>query len=359
MRMAERAGQVPQVGELLDAATAAVRELVAGCPPGDPIQDRIRKVARAVDRLAALTDSLDATVRRRAGRASPLELNGAVRQMAVSLQRLLGPFTTLETSYQGGGLWAAAARTELEQVLLGLVINAREAMPLGGTVRVSTRRWQLDAPARFRIGCVPAGTWAVLEVHDNGAGVDEPGARHLLDRAEPDGSFGSSLSLATVSSVVTEAGGQIVLDLPAGGGTTLAACFPAIQSPRQRQPATGTASAVLIVDDDEWSRMSAARTLRQAGFGVLEAGHADDAVELLDDVAGSCVRVMLVDAAHLIAGDRPLGERVRHERPEIDVVVTASHRASTGSAADRSVLIKPYAAEELLQRVRERVHHPS
>lgn len=356
--MAERTREVPQVDELLDAAAAAVRELVALCPPGDAIQDRIRQVARAVDRLAALTGSLDATVRRRTGRASPLELNGTVRQMAVSLQRLLGPFTILEASYQAGGLWAAAARTEVEQVLLGLVINAREAMPLGGTVRVSTRRWQLELPTQFRIGCVPAGTWAVLEVHDNGAGADEPGARHLLDRAEADGSFGSSLSLATVSHVVTEAGGQVILDLPASGGTTVAACFPAIQSPRQRQPATGTASAVLIVDDDEWSRMSAARVLRQAGFGVLEAGHADDAMELLDDVAGSCVRVMLVDAAILAVGVRPLGERVRDERPEIDLIVTAGHRASTGGAGDRSVLLKPYAADELVATVRARVSRP-
>ena len=100
--------------------------------------------------------------------------------------------------------------------------------------------------------------------------------------------------------------------------------------------------------------MSAARTLRHAGFGVLEASQAADALELLDDVAGSCVRLMIVDDKLLADGARPFGERVRSERPEVELVVTATHRSSTSGFAE-AVLTKPFSAEDLLQTVRDRL----
>jgi two-component system, cell cycle sensor histidine kinase and response regulator CckA len=349
MNLAEAA-----VGDLLGAAITEVRALLDHCPPGDPMRSGLRKVQQTVERLAALTGDLDGLNRRTTPRATAIDLNAVVRDMMASLQRLLGPFITLETTLHVPTLWAAGDRSRLEQVTLGLVINAREALPLGGKVRVTTRRWVLSHPTAYRIGSLPAGDWAVLEVRDNGAGIDAGGFIHLLEPSSRGLPFDSSLSLSTVSTVVTEAGGHVILDMPDDGGTVLAACFPAVEAPRVRQPATGTANAVLIVDDDEWSRMSAARTLRHAGFGVLEAGHADDAMELLNDVAGSCVRLLVADAKLLQAGLRPLGDRVRLERPEIEIVVTASHRSSTGGDGRTPVLTKPFAPEDLLHTIRDR-----
>jgi CheY-like chemotaxis protein len=167
--------------------------------------------------------------------------------------------------------------------------------------------------------------------------------------------FDSTLSLSTIVGVVSDAGGHVVLDMPIDGGTVLAACLPGATPPRSRQPATGTANAILIVDEDEWTRMSAARTLRHAGFGVLEASQPDDALELLDDVAGSCVRLMIVDAELLSNGPRPLGELIRRERPEVDLVVTATHRASTGGYDQAPILTKPFSPADLLRAVRERL----
>lgn len=348
-------GAVPAISELLQAAIADVRALQESCPPGDPVRAGLEKVRQSVERLAALTGEHDASSRRTSLRVAALDLNSVVRDMVASLQRLLGPFITLETVLHVPTLWAAGDRNRLEQVTLGLVINAREALPLGGKVRVTTRRWVLPQPTTYRIGSLPAGTWAVLEVRDNGTGIDTGGFLHLIEPSSRGLPFDSSLSLSAVSAIVTEAGGQVILDMPDDGGTVLAACFPAVEAPRIRQPATGTASAILIVDDDEWSRMSAARTLRHAGFGVLEAGHVDDALELLNDVAGSCVRLIVVDAKLLLTGPRPLGERIRRERPEIEIVVTAGHRSSTGGDGRTPVLTKPFAPEELLRAIRERL----
>lgn len=343
------------VGELLEAANATVRELLAACAPDDPLQPRLRQVQQTMARLTALTGQLDAAPRFKPGRATPLDLNTVVREMTAPLQRLLGPFIALETVLHPAGLWAAVDRGQIEQVALGLVINAREALPLGGTVRLATRRWAVVQPTQYRVGTLPAGVWSALEVRDNGAAVDERSMRHLLDPSMRGLAFDSTLSLSTVAAIVYDAGGHIVLDMPNGGGTVLAACLPTVLPPRSRQPATGTANAILIVDDDEWTRMSAARTLRHAGFGVLEASHANDALELLDDVAGSCVRLMIVDARLLSSGSRPLGDQVRRERPEVDVVVTAMHRSSTGGDDQAPILTKPFSPDDLLRAVRERL----
>lgn len=342
------------MGELLQAANAAVRELLDGCPPNDPMQPGLRKVQQTMERLSALAGQLETSERHHAARATLLDLNSVLREMVPSLQRLLGPFITLETLFHVPSLWAAADRGRIEQVALGLVINAREALPLGGKVRLASRRRVLEDATQYRIGSLPAGIWAVLEVRDNGAVSDDRSLRDLLDPSARRLPFDSSLSLSTVSSLVADAGGHVILDMPDGGGTVLAACFPAAQPPRARQPATGIANAVLILDDDEWSRMSAARTLRHAGFGVLEAGHVDDALELLDDVAGSCVRLMLVDAKLLDNGPRPLGERIRRERPDVDLLVTASHRSSTGGVGQAPILTKPFSSDDLLRAIRER-----
>ncbi len=343
------------IGEALEVAKTTLRELLAACAPDDPLQPRLQQVHQTMAHLTVLAGQFDAAPRFNPVRATPLDLNTVVREMAAPLQRLLGPFISLETAFHLPGLWAAVDRGQIEQVALGLAINAREALPLGGTVRLATRRWVVDQPTPYRVGILPVGVWSALEVRDNGATVDERRMRHLLDPSMRRLPFDSTLSLATVAAIVSNAGGHVVLDMPNGGGTTLAACLPTVQPPRSRQPATGTATAILIVDDDEWARMSAARTLRHAGYGVLEASQANDALELLDDVAGSCVRLMIIDARLLSAGARPLGERVRRERPDVDLVVTATHRSFAAGEDQASILTKPFSPEDLLRAVRERL----
>lgn len=353
-RSAESEATASGFGELLQAADATVRELLSACAPGDPLHRRLQQVQQTMARLTAMAGPSDEAPPRTA-RAMPLDLNTVVREMTATLQRLLGPFISLETALHLSGVWAAVDRSQVEQVALGLVINAREALPLGGTVRLATRPWVVDQLTQYRVGALPPGAYSVLEVRDNGPGVDERSMRHLLDPSVHRLAFNSTLSLSTVAATVHEAGGQVVLDMPIGGGTVLAACLPSVPRPRFRQPATGTASAILIVDEDEWTRMSAARTLRHAGFGVLEARTAHDALELLDDVAGSCIRLVIADVTMLSSTSGSLGDLVRRERPEVDVMVTAMHRSSNGGPDHVPVLTKPFSPEDLLRAVRERL----
>ena len=192
-------GGTQAIGELVQAASAAVRDLMDRCPPGDPIGTGLRKVQQSMERLAVLTGQLPGTPGHASARATPLDLNSVVREMVAPLQRLLGPFINLETELHLPGLWAAGNRSQFEQVAFGLVINAREALPLGGKVRLATRRWVLAESTRYRIGTLGAGIWAVLEVRDNGAGIEAGGIRHLLEPSSRGLPFDSSLSLSTVS----------------------------------------------------------------------------------------------------------------------------------------------------------------
>jgi two-component system cell cycle sensor histidine kinase/response regulator CckA len=348
------------IGQLVQAANETVRELIAECPPGDPIGTRLALVERTMRRLTLLTGQLNTVGRGIPGRATPLNLNSVVSQLSPSLQRLLGPFITLECALHPDGVWAAGDRGQMEHVALGLVINAREALPLGGAVHLGAHRWTVETERHYRVGSLPVGDWAVLEVRDNGSGIDERAMRYLLEPSLSGLPFDSSLSLATVAMIVRDAGGQMVLDTGRATGTSLAACFPMVRPPRARQPATGTANAILVIDDDEWARMSGARILRRAGFSVLEAEHGDAAIELLDDVAGSCVRLVLVAADLPQQGANPLIDRFHAERPEIEIVLTRDIH-SQGSAADFSgvVLAKPFVADTLVKVVAERLARPA
>ena len=346
------------LGEQLHAAGVTVRELLEHCGPDHPMRGRLQQVHDTMERVAALTGQLDGLARRKHPRATSLDLNGVVLQLTPSLQRLLGPFVALETALNPRGLWAAVDRGQIEQVALGLVINAREALPLGGVICIGTRYCVLEEGRSHRVGELSPGEWAMLEVTDNGTGVDERTVHHMFEPSVKGLPLDSSLSLATVSAIVRDAGGQMVLDTKPGGGTMLAACFPAVQPRRTRLPATGSACAVLVVDDDEWTRLSAARTLRRAGYGVLEAEHADAALELLDDVAGSCVSLVLVDHRLASAGSRPLGDRIHSERPDVHLLIATSPPATMTLGANRSVLEKPFTRDDLLRAVSERIPVP-
>ena len=169
------------LGEQLRAAGATVRELLEDCAADHPMRGRLQEVHDTMLRVAAFTAHLDGLARRRHPRATSLDLNSVVLQLTPSLQRLLGPFIALETALNPRGLWAAVDRGQIEQVALGLVINAREALPLGGVICVGTRHCVLAEAQRHRAGELSAGEWAMLEVSDNGTGVDERTVRYLCE----------------------------------------------------------------------------------------------------------------------------------------------------------------------------------
>lgn len=346
----------PRMGELVVAAAGTVRELLDRCLAGDPIRPQLQAIQLTMQQLATLTGQLNHTSRRRLP-ATSIDVNSVVQQLEPSLQRLLGPFISLNTSLDPSGIRVAADRSQLEQVLLALVINGREALPLGGVISVATRPLTVAATLRFRVGQLAAGDWVLLEVRDHGGVVDDVSLRQLIEPSLRTRPFDSSLSLSTMSAIVRELGGQVVFDTTRDDGTMLAAAFPASPRARRLPLDDGGTVAVLVADDDEWSRLSVTRVLRRAGWGVLEAEHATRALDLLDDVAGSCVRLVLVGARMRCADGGLLVERVRRARPDLALLIIDD--ADTGALpAAPNRLNRPVQADLVLRLVGQHLPVP-
>ncbi len=347
----------PRLSELVVAAAGTVRQLLEHCTAGDPIVPQLQQVQRTMQRLAALTGQLNDTKRRRAP-ATSIDLNSVVAQLKPSLQRLLGPFISLQTALHPSGAWAAADRGQLEQILLALVVNGREALPLGGVICVATRPLTVGATLRFRVGELAAGDWVLLEVRDTGGTVDDASLRQLIEPSPHRRPFDSSLSLSTISAIARDLGGQVVFDTTRDHGTMLAAALPASTRARGSRLDGAGAVAVLVADDDEWSRLSVARTLRRGGWGVLEAEHATRALELLDDVAGSCVRLLLVSARLRCTDGVALTERIRAGYPDLTLLTIDDARTAAPLLAPDQVT-RPVRADAVLRLVRRYLPPPA
>ena len=355
-------GLAQEIGNLMTAAGNEVRELLLECGPAHPLRERLDDLHGPLTRAALITRQLNTFARRQPRRPVLTDFNQLVLQLLPLVQRLAGPFVVVEKSLVDDGAWLEADSGQLEQVLLNLVANARDAMPLGGTLRLATFRWRLESERSHRYGTLPAGEWSVLEVSDSGTGMDVEVLDQLFEpffTTKCPGQ-GTGLGLAAVYGVARQLGGQVMVNSAPGIGSTLAVCVPAREAPIARPLVSGGPEAILVVDDDEWVRTVTSRILRRAGYGVLEADHATSALELLRDVAGGCVRLVLTDI--LMAGEngRALAEAVRRDYPSVKLVLMSgnavdSFPAALASAEFGPILNKPFTALELLEAVRARV----
>ncbi len=352
-------GLAEDIGNLLTAAGGNVRELLAECPPEHPMKERLDDLRESLQSASTVTRQLNAFARRQPRRPVLNDLNQVVAQMRPLVERLAAPFIVVEESLATGGAWLEADFGQLEQILLNLVANARDAMPLGGTLNLGTFRWDVPTERAHRYGTLPAGVWTVLEVRDSGAGMEADVLEHLFEpffTTKVPGQ-GTGLGLAAVYGLARQLGGQVIVDTEPGKGSALAVCLPAKAAPVGR-PLTGDDPlAIMVVDDDEWVRSVTSRILRRAGYGVLEAEHAASALELLRDVAGGCVRLVLTDV--LMSGMNGLGlaDAVRRDHPGVSVVLMsgcAQHLLGEeySESAYGPVLAKPFTSAELLDAVR-------
>ena len=328
--------------------------------PLAPYVDEIGARLRHVEKMAAVARR-NTFARRPPRRPALIDLNTVVLHMRPLVQRLAGPFIAVEELLAVGGAWLEADFGQLGQVLLNLVANARDAMPLGGSLRLGTFRWDRPTEHSHRYGTLPGGSWTVLEVRDTGTGMDADVLEHLFEPffTTKSPGEGTGLGLAAVYGLARQLGGQVIVDSTTGQGSTFAVCLPAKEAPAGRPLSGNAPAAILVVDDDEWVRTVTARILRRAGYGVLEADHATSAMELLRDVAGGCVRLVLTDIMMAGMNGHALAEVVRRDHPGVQVVLMSGgtsdvHPEELSDAESGRVLTKPFTAVELLEAVRVR-----
>ena len=334
-----------------------------------PDYSDLMQIRQNTHRAAALVRQLLAFSRKQTLNPALLSVQDVVSDSQYLLNRLIGEKVTL-TMEHGRDLWAVRAdHQQLEQALMNLVVNARDAMPNGGMVTIATRNSTLEDQNPTQGVDIPAGDYVEISVSDNGAGI-EP---HLIDRVfdpffttKPVGE-GTGLGLSTVYGIVKQSGGFIFAENRPEGGARfrilLLRAYPGVDDvPRRRDPPaadrrdlTGE-GAVLLVEDEDPVRSFASRALRLRGYEVFEAASAEEAMKLLSDTANH-VDVLVSDVVMPGMDGPTFAVQARQMRPGLRVVFISgyaedSFRRNLGDH-DFLFLPKPFSLTDLTAKVKE------
>jgi two-component system cell cycle sensor histidine kinase/response regulator CckA len=344
---------------ILNYADLALAEL----GDADPVGEDVQEVRMAAERAAALTRQLLVFARREVGQPQALDLAEILQDTQSLLHRTLGEDVELVTVVEPE-LWPVCVdRSQLEQVLMNLAINARDAMPAGGLLRIAIDNVHITGGGDEE-GSMPPGEYVHLLVADDGVGMSAGTAEHAFEpffttKAPGDG---TGLGLATVYGIVIEAGGQIDLASELGRGTRVDLWLPASrgaapEAPSQESPGApaGRGERVLVVEDEHAVRALATRMLTAGGYDVVEAGGAVDALAV---AAAHPPDVLLADVVMPGMSGSTLAEELRSRHPELAVVMVSGYTDDVtmrhGLAGRRGLFLeKPYTQPALLHAVRD------
>ncbi len=336
-------------------------------PPDHVVQEDLREIRRAADRATKLTRQLLAFARRQISDPQVISLNDLLADMDRMLRRLIREDITLVIA-PAPELWPTRADVgQIEQVIVNLVVNARDAMPDGGRLTIETRNVTLDEEfARTHPSVIP-GPYVMVAVSDNGVGMDAQTMQHLFEpffTTKPPGA-GTGLGLATCYGIVKQHGGTIWAYSEVGCGSTFMFYLPRAEGePTQlrRGEEAGElprgSERILLVEDDQLVRDMAARVLRGQGYTVLVAAHGEEALQMAADPESPPVDLLLTDVVMPRLGGRALAEQLMAHYPGMKVLYTSGYTDTAivhhGQLEEGlSFLHKPFTPAALIRKVRE------
>jgi hypothetical protein len=354
-----------------DLSTEQVKELLAEHEQLQPVLSDIGQVRDAADQAIRVTRQLLTFARHDVVQPEVLDLNDAVEGAGQLLHRTIGEHINLELTTEPE-LWAIKAdRGQLEQVLVNLAVNARDAMPRGGKLTIDTHNLTADAAyAAARPGLGP-GRYVRLRVSDTGTGMDQATIERVFEPffTTKSKGHGTGLGLATVYGIITQAGGTIQIYSEPGFGTTITALFPATTDTAAPRPAVpppspgeqqGNGETILLLEDEESLRGLANRILTGHGYGVVQAATGSHAVQHAANPANT-VDLLLTDIVMPGMLGTDVAERVHHHRPGLPVVYMSGYaqpildtHGATGP--DMDILEKPFTETTLLARIHRALH---
>ena len=331
----------------------------------DPVRRSLVQIQKAGRRAAELTQQLLTFSKKQITQPVPLNLNTVLGESETMFRRLLGEDIHLVAAPSPTIGLTLADPGQMHQVLMNLVVNARDAMPHGGTLTIATRDAAIEGEPPGLVGEIQPGSYVVLSVSDTGVGMSPETRQHIFEPFfSTKGRAGTGLGLATVYGIVRQnQGGISVASVPAEG-TTFTIYLPhtehhppqvAVETPARVPPAAGP-STVLVVEDQEDVRGFATGVLRSAGYDVLEAASGNEALALADTHHGR-VDLLLTDVVLPGMNGRELSERFKQRHPDARVLFTSGYADDviarrgvlSGSIA---FLAKPYSPERLLAKIR-------
>ena len=359
-------GVAHDFNNLLTAMTGFTELLADRLPAGDPKWRHVEGIRTATRRAADLTRQLLAFSRKQVLQPCVLDLNTVVRSLDRMLQRLIGEDVRLEIA-AGADLGSVRAdQGQIEQVILNLAVNARDAMPDGGRLMIETANVELDAVyVRDHTGSAP-GRYVVLAVTDSGVGMDAETQSHIFEpffTTKPVGQ-GTGLGLATVYGIVKQSGGHVWVDSEPGRGATFRVYLPRVSDPVPLTPPSPASpplvrgsGTILLAEDDPRVREVLAEVLRLSGYRVLRAADGQAALELAQAHPGE-IQVLVTDVVMPGMTGPELAEALVASRPGIRVLYMSGY---TGDAMVRrremgdgaSFLQKPFSPSAIASKVRE------
>jgi two-component system, cell cycle sensor histidine kinase and response regulator CckA len=359
-------GVAHDFNNILSVVIGNIYMALADLPADSPVREDLEEVDAAADRAVSLTRQLLAFSRQQVLQPEVVDLNGIVEGVARLLERTLGTDVEIVKLLEPALGAVRADPGQVEQILMNLAVNARDAMPAGGTVIMETRNVEFgeDVPGQYDEEVRP-GPYVMLALSDTGSGIAPAVRERIFDpffTTKPQGE-GTGLGLSTVYGIVKQSGGYLWVYTEEGHGTTFKVFLPRVDEvPAEREaeadaaPLPLGAGVVLLVEDEASVRRIARRALVRSGYQVLEAADGEEALSVA--AAADEIDLLLTDLVMPRLGGRELATRLRALRPGLRVLFTSGY---TEEAAVRqgtletgiSFLQKPYAPDVLIRKVME------
>jgi two-component system cell cycle sensor histidine kinase/response regulator CckA len=332
----------------------------------DPLRHNIEEIKKAGERAAALTRQLLAFSRKQVLQPKVLDLNAVVSEMEKMLHRLIGEDIDLKASLRPDLGRIKADPGQVEQVLMNLVVNARDAMPRGGRLTIETENVYLDEEYARQHVAIKTGPYVMLAVSDTGTGIDEETRARIFEPffTTKEAGKGTGLGLSTVYGIVKQSGGTIWVYSEVGRGTTFKVYLPRVDDGPQEY-ARGSESeeglhgteTILLAEDEELVRKLAREVLEMFGYKVLEASNGGAALLICERHEGE-IHLLLTDVVMPEMSGRELADRLAKLRPEMHVLYMSGytdnavvHQGVLDAGTD--FIQKPFAPEALASKIRK------
>ena len=328
----------------------------------------IMQIKQSANRASNLVRQLLAFSRRQTLQPRVISLTEVLADLSAMLRRVLGDTVSLRMVHVRDLGAVRVDQTQLEQVVINLAVNARDAMSGNGALLIQTSNAHLDAPLRRDAETIPAGDYVRIEVADTGTGIAPEHLARIFEpffTTKPLG-VGTGLGLSTVFGIVKQTGGFLFVDSKLGEGTAFTIYFPQVAQPADQAsaaaeaevaPDTTGSGTILLVEDEDPVRMFGARALRSKGYEVLEAASGEEAVDLVADPAVR-IDLLLTDVMMPGMGGPDLVRVLRADRPRLRVICMSGHaehafRREIGDATDIHLVAKPFSLAQLATKVKE------
>jgi nitrogen-specific signal transduction histidine kinase len=333
----------------------------------EDVQNFMDGAIGAANRAASLTHRLLAFARRQPLDPKAVEVNHQIRGMEDLLRRTLGEGITLRTDLAPENWPALTDAHQLENAILNLAINARDAMPKGGTLSISTSREVLERNERFGQEEIEAGDYVVVCVGDTGVGMSAETLKKVFEpffTTKPIGQ-GTGLGLSMIYGFAKQSRGHVRIDSTEGEGTTFRMYLPRYQGDVEarrdappREAATGAGEVVLVIEDDSAVRLIISDVLRDLGYACIEAGDGQAALPML--TSNTPLDLLITDVGLPGLNGRQIAEIARRHRPHLKILfVTGYAEHATGHAPflepGMEMVTKPFALDALALKIREMI----